>query len=100
MAPLRELVPDPLAICKPVRASIVLPSDPASLIRASAVCKSWLRTLIDPAFLRRYRAFHGMPLVLGFLHNPDDRNLPRFVPNAAFRQPHATAAVGDHRKCI
>ncbi|CAL5067225.1 unnamed protein product [Urochloa decumbens] len=95
MAPPRELIPDALA-------EILLrlpPSDPASLVRASAVCKPWLRTLTDPAFLRRYRAFHGAPLVLGFLHNPDDRDLPRFVPNAAFRQPRATAAAADHRKC-
>ncbi|CAL5091591.1 unnamed protein product [Urochloa decumbens] len=95
MAPPRELIPDAVA-------EILLrlpPSDPASLVRASAVCKPWLRTLTDLAFLRRYRAFHGAPLLLGFLHNPDDRDLPRFVPDAAFRQPRATAAAADHRKC-
>ncbi|CAL5077007.1 unnamed protein product [Urochloa decumbens] len=94
MAPPRELIPDSLA-------EILLrlpPSDPASLVRASAVCKPWLRTLTDPDFLRRYRALHGAPLVLGFFRNPMNRDLPRFVPDAAFRQPRATAAA-DHRKC-
>ncbi|CAN6202934.1 unnamed protein product, partial [Urochloa humidicola] len=93
--PTNELIPDAVA-------EILLrlpPSDPASLVRASAVCKPWLRTLADPAFLRRYRAFHGAPLVLGFLRNPEDRDLPRFVPDAAFRQPPATAAAADHRNC-
>jgi hypothetical protein len=61
------------------------PSDPVTLVRASAVCKPWLRTLTDLAFLRCYRAFHGMTLVLGFLRNPDDRDLSCFVPDVAFR---------------
>ncbi|XP_002461400.2 uncharacterized protein LOC8059905 [Sorghum bicolor] len=65
------------------------PEDPASLVRASAVCKPWLRTLTDPAFLRRYRAFHGTPRVLGFLHS---RSIERFVPTTGFR-PHAAAAA-------
>ncbi|CAN6170797.1 unnamed protein product [Urochloa humidicola] len=93
MAPPPELIPDAVA-------EILLrlpPSDPASLVRASAVCKPWLRTLTDPAFLRRYRAFHGTPLVLGFLGDLADSDLPRFVPDAAFRQPPAAA---DHRKCL
>jgi hypothetical protein len=88
-----DLIPDSVA-------EILLrlpPSDPATLVRASAVCKPWLRTLTDLAFLRCYRAFHRMTLVLGFLRNPDDRDLSRFVPDAAFRQPPATTA--GHRTC-
>ncbi|CAN6222349.1 unnamed protein product [Urochloa humidicola] len=41
-----------------------------------------------------------MPLVLGFLRNRTVLDLPRFVPDAAFRQPPVTAAAAaDHRKC-
>uniref|UniRef100_K3ZZ75 F-box domain-containing protein n=1 Tax=Setaria italica TaxID=4555 RepID=K3ZZ75_SETIT len=44
------------------------PDEPADLFRASLVCKPWLRVASDPAFLRRYRAFHrGAPL-LGFFY--------------------------------
>uniref|UniRef100_A0A0D9X6G4 Uncharacterized protein n=1 Tax=Leersia perrieri TaxID=77586 RepID=A0A0D9X6G4_9ORYZ len=45
-----------------------LPTDePEHLFRAALVCKAWLRLTCDPAFLRRYRAFHGSPPLLGFL---------------------------------
>ncbi|CAL5092021.1 unnamed protein product [Urochloa decumbens] len=46
----------------------VPPSDPATLIRAGLVCKTWRRIVSDPDFLRRY---HGSltPPLLGFLHN-------------------------------
>ncbi|KAF7082683.1 hypothetical protein CFC21_086542 [Triticum aestivum] len=76
--------------------------DPAGFIRASAVCKSWLDTLTDPVFLRRYRDLHGTaPLVLGFLHDPVDRSLARFVPTTAFRPAvaadHSTSVVLDCR---
>uniref|UniRef100_A0A0E0LGH0 F-box domain-containing protein n=1 Tax=Oryza punctata TaxID=4537 RepID=A0A0E0LGH0_ORYPU len=43
------------------------PDEPAHLVRPSLVCKPWRRILTDPAFLRRYRAFHRTPPVLGFL---------------------------------
>ncbi|KAL6647115.1 hypothetical protein ACP70R_014552 [Stipagrostis hirtigluma subsp. patula] len=36
----------------------LLPDEPECLFRAAIVCKSWLRVLCDPAFLRRYRMFH------------------------------------------
>ncbi|KAK8458038.1 hypothetical protein SEVIR_3G287701v4 [Setaria viridis] len=36
----------------------VKPGEPACLVRASFVCKLWRRLISDPAFRRRYRAFH------------------------------------------
>ncbi|KAF7077708.1 hypothetical protein CFC21_082231 [Triticum aestivum] len=44
------------------------PDEPEHLFRASLVCKPWLRLICDPAFRRRYRAFHGAPPLLGLLH--------------------------------
>ncbi|CAM0145200.1 unnamed protein product [Urochloa decumbens] len=46
----------------------VRPDEPADLVRASAVCKAWLRIVSEPAFLRRYRAFHRSAPLLGFLY--------------------------------
>ncbi|CAL5070076.1 unnamed protein product [Urochloa decumbens] len=43
------------------------PVEPEHLFRAALVCKPWLRILCDPAFGRRYRAFHGGPPLLGLL---------------------------------
>ncbi|GJN10413.1 hypothetical protein PR202_ga28504 [Eleusine coracana subsp. coracana] len=37
------------------------------LVRASLICKRWRRILLDPAFLRHYRALHRPPPLLGFL---------------------------------
>nr|CAB3455617.1 unnamed protein product [Digitaria exilis] len=34
------------------------------------VCKPWLQTFCDPVFLRRYRAFHRAPPLLGLPHMP------------------------------
>jgi hypothetical protein len=63
------------------------PEDPECLVRASLVCKPWRRLLSDPGFPRRYREFHGVPPLLGFLHNEFDRKKyggsqfsTRFVP--------------------
>ncbi|KAJ1254476.1 hypothetical protein BS78_K052000 [Paspalum vaginatum] len=86
------------------------PDDPASLVRASLVCRSWRRFLSDRGFLRRYRAFHRTPPVLGFLHDQshwgpylDDqycggRRFPRFVPTTARVPPilHRPAPVSSH----
>ncbi|XP_073356720.1 uncharacterized protein [Aegilops tauschii subsp. strangulata] len=44
------------------------PDEPEHLFRAVLVCKPWLRLICDPAFRRRYRAFHGAPPLLGLLH--------------------------------
>ncbi|XBI43932.1 hypothetical protein VPH35_108647 [Triticum aestivum] len=54
-----------------VTAEILLrlpPDEPEHLFRAALVCKPWPRILCDPGFLRRYRAFHGAPPLLGLLH--------------------------------
>ncbi|KAK3140835.1 hypothetical protein QOZ80_5AG0406490 [Eleusine coracana subsp. coracana] len=69
------------------------PDDPALLLRASLVCKPWRRLLTDPAFLRRYHAFHQTPPLLGFLRNADDY-IARFVPTASF-----LPQTPDHRYC-
>ncbi|OEL32873.1 hypothetical protein BAE44_0006110, partial [Dichanthelium oligosanthes] len=60
------------------------PDDPACLVRASLVCKAWRELVSDAAFLRRYRAFHGAPPLLGFLRNIYDGGpCARFVAAAA-----------------
>ncbi|XBH93337.1 hypothetical protein VPH35_084279 [Triticum aestivum] len=45
---------------------LLLPPRPSSLIRVSVVCKRWRRLVSDPGFLRRFRAHHGKPPILGF----------------------------------
>ncbi|XP_044378162.1 uncharacterized protein [Triticum aestivum] len=62
------------------------PDEPASLVRASAVCTTWLEIISDPAFFRDYRAFHGAPPVLGYLHNKsyESHGVARFDPTGAF----------------
>ncbi|XP_044984166.1 uncharacterized protein LOC123451222 [Hordeum vulgare subsp. vulgare] len=44
------------------------PDEPEHLFRTALVCKTWLRILCDPGFIRRYRTFHGTPPLLGLLH--------------------------------
>ncbi|XP_037435677.1 uncharacterized protein LOC119302732 [Triticum dicoccoides] len=68
--------------------------DPRSLIRAAAVCRGWRAILSDPCFARGYRALHGAPPMLGFLHN-EYRRGNRFVSTSTFRRP----ASHDHRDC-
>ncbi|CAN6212985.1 unnamed protein product [Urochloa humidicola] len=71
------------------------PHEPADL-RASLVCKPWLRVASDPAFLRRYRAFHrGAPL-LGFFYSVGCPSCsPLFIPTTAAR-PLRLPAHDDH----
>ncbi|XP_039793092.1 uncharacterized protein LOC120659098 [Panicum virgatum] len=57
------------------------PDELEHLFRAALVCKPWLRTLCDPDFLRRYRAFHGAPPLLGLLHG---RQVVEGDPDAHF----------------
>nr|AAK95682.1 Unknown protein [Oryza sativa]AAN04136.1 Unknown protein [Oryza sativa Japonica Group] len=70
-----------------------LPPDPAPppadrpklLYRFAAVCRTWRSLLTDPAFLRRYREFHGLPHLIGYVHDgADGRDLvvARFVTTA------------------
>ncbi|VAH70855.1 hypothetical protein VPH35_048681 [Triticum aestivum] len=42
-----------------------LPSQPSSLLRASAVCKRWRRLVNDPQFLGHFRTHHRTPPLLG-----------------------------------
>ncbi|KAL6905815.1 hypothetical protein ACP4OV_003416 [Aristida adscensionis] len=69
--------------CDDLLAEILLrlPPHPASLARASLVCTRWRRLARDPAFLRRLRALHRAPPVLGFFHNSPCS--PRFLSCAA-----------------
>ncbi|KAF8731317.1 hypothetical protein HU200_016371 [Digitaria exilis] len=73
----------------------VPPDEPRDLFRASLVCKPWLRIASDPAFLRRYRAFHpGAPLLGFFYHvGVENHSLP-FVPTTA-ASPFRRLAYGD-----
>ncbi|KAL6647760.1 hypothetical protein ACP70R_015197 [Stipagrostis hirtigluma subsp. patula] len=73
------------------------PDDPASLVRASLVCKPWRRTLSDPAFLRRYRALHRAPALLGFLRNRYYGDT-RLVATAA-ASPFSTPALDSDTWC-
>uniref|UniRef100_A0A0A9GSW0 F-box domain-containing protein n=1 Tax=Arundo donax TaxID=35708 RepID=A0A0A9GSW0_ARUDO len=44
--------------------------DPSSLLRATLVCKLWLRIASDPHFLRRLRGLNPAPAILGFFRGP------------------------------
>ncbi|KAF8775526.1 hypothetical protein HU200_004510 [Digitaria exilis] len=71
------------------------PDDPACLVRASLVCKAWRELLTGPAFLRRYRAFHGAPPLLGYSHNVyDEVPYARFVAADARASPFSAPAFG------
>ncbi|XP_047071741.1 uncharacterized protein LOC124680733 [Lolium rigidum] len=72
------------------------PREPACLVRASLVCKTWAAAISDPAFRTRLHQLHGTPPVLGFLHNWDDGDgVPRFIRTTD--SPFALAAVPDCR---
>jgi hypothetical protein len=77
--------PPPSELIYDVTAEILLrlpPDEPEHLFRAALVCKPWLRVVCDPAFLRRYRAYHGAPPLLGLLHRLqvfDEDPSPRFA---------------------
>ncbi|KAK3135620.1 hypothetical protein QOZ80_5BG0421280 [Eleusine coracana subsp. coracana] len=76
------------------------PDEPAHLVRAAVVCTSWRGILTDPTFLRRYRAFHGAPPLLGFLDvsTGPDEVVPSFTPTVqASPFPHQTLDCVDWR---
>ncbi|KAL6647701.1 hypothetical protein ACP70R_015138 [Stipagrostis hirtigluma subsp. patula] len=91
------MAPPPPALPEELVEEILLrlpPDDPASLVRASLVCKPWRRLLSGRGFLRRYRALHRKAPMLGFVGNTrevDDKwaYLARFVPTSTFRPPRA-----------
>uniref|UniRef100_A0ACD5X664 Uncharacterized protein n=1 Tax=Avena sativa TaxID=4498 RepID=A0ACD5X664_AVESA len=59
------------------------PDDPACLLRASVVCKTWGCAVSHPSFRRRIHDLHGTAPVLGFLHEWRDERIPNFVPTTA-----------------
>ncbi|WVZ61627.1 hypothetical protein U9M48_011475 [Paspalum notatum var. saurae] len=70
------------------------PDDPASLLRAAAVCKQWCRVICAPGFRRRFAQRHLSAPMLGFLAytiRKDERgrycSVTRFVPTTTFRPP-------------
>ncbi|CAN6168796.1 unnamed protein product [Urochloa humidicola] len=75
------------------------PDDPASLLRASLVCKAWCRLLSDRGFHRRFAQSHHTPPTLGFICNLKDENrevrsrtceeFANFIPTSSFRPPRA-----------
>ncbi|TVU40784.1 hypothetical protein EJB05_14262, partial [Eragrostis curvula] len=73
----------------------LLPDEPAHLVRAALVCKPWRQILTDPAFLRRYRAFHRAPPLLGFFNNfaaVNDLRHPSFFSTLKAASPFPTRA--------
>ncbi|TVU40726.1 hypothetical protein EJB05_14199, partial [Eragrostis curvula] len=66
------------------------PEEPAYLIHAALVCKSWRRVLSDAGFPRRYREFHRTPPLLGYFLNLSYNapgTVPRFVPTTSAASP-------------
>ncbi|CAM0901531.1 unnamed protein product [Alopecurus aequalis] len=59
------------------------PDDPACLLRAYAVCKTWGCAVFHPSFRRRIHELHRTPPVLGFLHDCCDERTPNFFPMTA-----------------
>ncbi|KAL6647728.1 hypothetical protein ACP70R_015165 [Stipagrostis hirtigluma subsp. patula] len=67
----------------------ISPDDPASLVRATLVCKAWRRLISDRGFRRRFRELHATPPMLGFLCNlkggkTDEYYVACFVPTSSF----------------
>uniref|UniRef100_A0A453MBQ2 F-box domain-containing protein n=3 Tax=Aegilops tauschii subsp. strangulata TaxID=200361 RepID=A0A453MBQ2_AEGTS len=81
-----EAPPPPPALLDELVEEILLrlpPEDPACLLRASVVCKAWSGIASRPGFRRRLHELHGVPPVLGFLHNWKDDFIPRFISTTA-----------------
>ena len=73
-----------------------LPPLASSFSSPALVCKRWHRLVRDPGFLRRLRAFHRTPPVLGFFHNSPDS--PRFVATQGISGVRIATAVRDLRR--
>uniref|UniRef100_A0ACD5WFP9 Uncharacterized protein n=1 Tax=Avena sativa TaxID=4498 RepID=A0ACD5WFP9_AVESA len=58
------------------------PGEPACVLRASLVCKSWGSAVSNPRFRLRLQELHGAPPVLGFLHGWKEHT-PHFIPTTA-----------------
>ncbi|KQK21088.1 hypothetical protein BRADI_1g58651v3 [Brachypodium distachyon] len=65
------------------------PDEPECLVRASLVCKHWYSLITGHTFIRRYREFHRLPPLLGFLRGEVDEFTSHFVPTTAFRPPES-----------
>ncbi|KAK3124677.1 hypothetical protein QOZ80_7BG0590510 [Eleusine coracana subsp. coracana] len=64
------------------------PHDPASLVRASLVCKRWCRLVSGPEFRRLFRERHRRAPELGILRNICKKGhltTTHFVPTCSFR---------------
>ncbi|KAF8691268.1 hypothetical protein HU200_040393 [Digitaria exilis] len=51
-----------------------------TLVRAAAVSRRWLRVASNLAYLRRFRARHGPPPLLGFYYHDYADGRPHFLP--------------------
>ncbi|XBH97909.1 hypothetical protein VPH35_127514 [Triticum aestivum] len=73
---------------------LLLPPQPSSLPRVSAVCKQWRGVVTDPRFLRGFRDHHQKPpllgLVMGYNGQPFFRSSlssPDLIPHECFFPP-------------
>jgi hypothetical protein len=58
------------------------PDEPVSLLYAAAVCRPWLAIFCDPVFRQKYREFHRLPPVMGFVigERGSERDFTTFLP--------------------
>ncbi|CAM0906601.1 unnamed protein product [Alopecurus aequalis] len=73
---------------------LLLPPQPSTLPRISAVCKQWRGVVIDPRFLRGFRDHHRKPPVLGLVMGPtgepffrSNLSSPDLIPHERFFPP-------------